>query len=60
MLKRTGIRVAAAAPIFILLMVTMFWTRPDPTTRAAMCSLGFASYCPEPPPGHQFVIVPLQ
>lgn len=32
--------------LFVLLLIGMFFTRPDHTTKAAMCSLGYTSYCP--------------
>ena len=32
--------------LFVLLLSGMFLVRPDHTTKAAMCSLDFKSYCP--------------
>jgi hypothetical protein len=41
--------------LFVLLLLGMFIIRPDGTTKAAMCSLGFSGYCTAedltPPPG---------
>lgn len=31
--------------LFVLLLIGMFFIRPDGTTKSAMCSLGYDSYC---------------